>query len=158
MTTKNGLKLMGLIVLFLFIGSLLGLMTKANINPWYDNLTKSALTPPNWVFSVVWSILYVLLAYVAYKLWLSYQTNKKLIGVIFLFAIQLIMNWLWTPFFFQLHWMGFSFIWLMVMIIINAILIYQLKNQQKLLALLLSIYSVWLLFASYLNGFIWFFN
>ncbi|WP_454785724.1 TspO/MBR family protein [Legionella sp. WA2024007413] len=153
----NGIKLIIWILSFELIGFFLGLLTQANIYSWYDRLHKSTLTPPGWVFSVVWSILYAFLAIVGFKLWQN-RSKPQIKIVMPLYIIQLIMNWLWTPIFFQLHWIGFSFLWILVMISLNAIIILKIKDTERGSALLLTPYFLWLIFASYLNGMIWILN
>ncbi len=69
------------------------------------------------------------------------------------------MNWIWTPLFFQLHWLGFSFLWIVIMVCLNAVLILiAMKNKDKITTLLITPYFLWLIFASYLNGIIWILN
>jgi tryptophan-rich sensory protein len=152
---KNGIKLILWILSFELIGFFLGLLTKANIHSWYEGLHKSILTPPGWVFSVVWPILYAFLAIVGVRLWQN-RGKPQIKNVFNLYLIQLTMNWLWTPFFFQLHWIGFSFLWIIVMVLLNAFLI--IKIRERVLRLLLIPYLLWLIFASYLNGVIWVLN
>ena len=157
MSKANGIKLIVWILFFEVIGFFLGILTQANIHSWYEGLHKSILTPPGWVFSVVWSILYTLLAIVAFTLWQN-RNKPQTKTVLSLYFVQLIMNWIWTPLFFQLHWIGFSFLWIVVMVILNAIIILKIKNTEREIALLLTPYFVWLIFASYLNGMIWILN
>jgi len=143
------IKLIFWIVLFQSIGFLLGLLTQANIYPWYEHLLKSSLTPPGFVFSIVWSLLYGLLAIIAWILSTNNTTASKKITV--LFALQMLMNWIWTPLFFGLHWLIPSAIWLIGLTCLNVILIIECKKMHKTIALLLIPYLLWLLFASYLN-------
>lgn len=137
------------IVLFESIGFLLGLLTQANIYPWYMNLNKSSLTPPGFIFSVVWTLLYALLAVIAWIL--SNQNKDASKKVTVLFALQMLMNWAWTPLFFGLHWSLFSAIWLLSLTCLNIILIIEAKTTDKTIAWLLVPYLLWLMFASYLN-------
>ena len=136
------------------IGFSLGQMTQSNIHPWYQELSKSSLTPPGVIFSIVWSVLYALLAVVGWALG-QYRHDPKLKPIFYLYLVQLIMNWAWTPLFFQLHWLGVSFFWIVVMTCLNGVLIFKIKNQKKGIAILLSPYFFWLLFAAYLNAVIW---
>ncbi len=78
MNKTSGIKLIVWILFFEMIGFFLGLLTQANIYSWYEGLHKSILTPPGWVFSVVWLILYALLAIVGFTLSrpLIYTTPK----------------------------------------------------------------------------------
>lgn len=154
---RNAIKLIFWILSFELIGFLLGLITQANIPSWYEGLHKSSLTPPGWIFSLVWSTLYAVLGYVAFKLWEN-RGKSEIKSALNLYLVQLAMNWAWTPLFFQLHWMGFSFLWILVLIGLNAIIILKIKNIEKGCAVLLTPYLLWLVFASYLNGMIWLLN
>ncbi len=138
------------IILLESMGFLLGSLTQANISPWYENLHKSSLTPPGYVFSIVWPLLYALLAGVAWILSRPDKIHSKLITT--LFILQLLMNWAWTPLFFQLHWFRVSAIWLISLTCINVILVIKTKTTHKTIAWLLTPYTLWLMFASYLNG------
>lgn len=156
MRLNNYFKLILWIVLFQTIGFLLGLLTQANIHPWYESLNKSSLTPPGLVFSIVWTLLYTLLALIAWIL--SNQNKESPRSITYLYAAQIVMNWAWTPIFFQLHWLSLSAIWLIALTCFNLILIKQALNKQKTIALLLIPYVFWLIFASYLNVAIAFMN
>lgn len=143
-------KLIVWIVLFEVIGFSLGFLTQANMYPWYEHLNKSALTPPGFVFSIAWSVLYALLAIIAWIL--SSQVKKYSKKINTLFALQMLMNWAWTPLFFKLHWLTVSAIWLMILTGLNFILMIETKKTDKKMAWLLTPYILWLMFASYLNG------
>lgn len=155
LSKKNGIKLILWILSFELIGFFLGLLTQANILSWYEGLHKSILTPPGWVFSIVWPLLYVCLAIVGFHLW-QHHSQPRIAKLFNLYLVQLLMNWLWTPLFFQFHWLGLSFLWLLVMVVLNAFLIIKIKK--RMLKLLLIPYFLWLSFASYLNGVIWVLN
>ncbi|HAT8321100.1 TPA: tryptophan-rich sensory protein [Legionella pneumophila] len=135
----------------------LGMLTQANIPSWYEELNKSGLTPPGPVFSIVWSILYALLAIVAWVLWCS-RNESEMRSVFYLYSVQMLMNWAWIPLFFVLHWTGLGFLWILVMAGLTGLLILSLKNKKESIAILLLPYLVWLLFAAYLNGMIWLLN
>lgn len=149
MYLKSSIKLIFLIVIFEIIGFLLGLLTQANIPSWYSGLNKSSFTPPGVVFSIVWTLLYALLASIAWILATQEQKTPQLIK--YLYALQMLMNWAWTPLFFHFHWLTFSAIWLIVLTCLNFILIRQAYKTHKIVAVLLSPYCLWLIFASYLN-------
>ncbi|MCH9757081.1 MAG: tryptophan-rich sensory protein [Gammaproteobacteria bacterium] len=132
------------------VGYLMGIITQANLEPWYYHLTKSSLTPPDISFAIVWPILYVLLAIVGFNLFL--KKNLCSVRQQTIYSAQLILNWLWSPIFFSLHWPWFALVILGLMVTLTAILIYDLYEQHKKLALLLIPYLVWIVFATYLNG------
>lgn len=136
-------------MLFQSIGFLMGMLTQANIYPWYEQLNKSALTPPGFVFSIVWTFLYALLAVIAWTLSDKNQAHSKQVKL--LFALQTLMNWAWTPLFFNLHWLIFSTVWLISLTCLNVLLIIKVNTTHKSIAWLLDPYLFWLGFASYLN-------
>ena len=61
-------KLMVWIISFQVVGSFIGLSTKSIINPWYIDLNKSSLTPPGYIFTIAWPLLYISLAMFGYIL------------------------------------------------------------------------------------------
>lgn len=154
---RNYISLFLWIIIFQCMGFFIGKMTQSNIVGWYDGLVKSPLNPPDFVFPIVWGFLYVLLAVIG---WYLYgQRNKARGNVIFNFyAAQMLMNWLWTPLFFQWHLIELSFFWIIGIIFILIITIFQCAKQFKLTAVLLAPYLIWLIYASYLNYFIWVHN
>jgi len=155
---KNSwIKLTIWIVAFELIGFSLSIMTVANIHSWYEGLNKSILTPPGFVFSIAWSILYVLLAIVGWMLW-QQRKNIEMRPALYLYISQLLMNWAWTPLFFQLHLTGFSLLWLVILTLLTFLTIYSIKNKEKLVIYLLVPYFIWLIFATYLNYAIWLLN
>ncbi len=96
---KKGLALVG----WIFICSLAGIFG-AQVEPgqWYEMLAKPAWTPPDWVFPVVWPILYILMGISAWLLWR--MENVSLTGTEFTwFFVQLILNALWSWIFFEMH-------------------------------------------------------
>ncbi|MFA6303440.1 MAG: TspO/MBR family protein [Legionella sp.] len=154
---KNWAQAIIWIVAFQVVGLVLGLLTKDNIMSWYQYLNKSNLTPPSIAFSIVWPILYVMIALAGYSLWRQRKDPDAKIALYF-YSAQLIMNWLWTPLFFQLHYIGFSFVWILILTLLTLITIYLTRNKFKFACLMLVPYFLWLLFASYLNGTIWLLN
>lgn len=146
--SNNLIKLILWILFFESVGFLLGLLTQANIYSWYEPLHKSLLTPPGFIFSIVWILLYALLAVIAWILTLNKRFPNK---VRVLFTIQMLMNWSWSPMFFGLHWLIPSAIWLISLTCLNLILILEAKKTNKTIAWLLIPYTIWLIFASYLN-------
>ncbi|WP_238585979.1 TspO/MBR family protein [Legionella nautarum] len=143
------MKLIFWVVLFESIGFLLSLITQANIYPWYQHLNKSSLTPPGFIFSIVWTLLYALLAVIAWILSDHSKASSKKVTV--LFALQMLMNWIWTPLFFGLHWLMLSSVWLISLTCLNVILIIEAKKTHQTIVWLLIPYLLWLMFASYLN-------
>lgn len=141
-------------IFFLAIGYLLGTLTQDNLMPWYRSLLKPALTPPDWIFSVVWSILYVLLAFIGYELWLK-RSEQRHHSLFYLFVVQMILNWLWTPVFFGFHLIGLGLLILFVLVLLNLVITFRCWLINRKLGLMLTPYLFWLVFALYLNFMIW---
>ena len=117
-----------------------------------DSLVKPLLFPPKILFPIVWTILYFLMSI---SLYLSSKYNKNLYKV---YGIQLILNSLWSPLFFMFKTYLFSTIELLILIIFVAIMIKEMKLENKLSAYLQIPYFIWLLFALYLNVSIYILN
>ena len=114
---------------------------------WYNKLNKSKLTPPKYLFGIVWPILYLLLAIFFI---FSYR-NKEYKSLIF-FVIQLVLNLSWTTFFFRLKMLKTSLILIVSIIILSILSIIYLKK--KKISYLLIPYIIWLILACYLNLYI----
>ena len=122
---------------------------KANLQ-WYHALTLPPLNPPDAVFGLAWGILYLLLGTCAWLIFKQgYRSQKKLFS---LFIIQLVLNSLWTPLFFELHKLGPALVLLLVMIAQVLWLQKELLPKHKKTAWLMLPYTAWLGFAAYLNA------
>ena len=120
---------------------------------WYNSLQKSPLTPPNWVFGVAWTILYILLI-CSFILTVINKKCKSFCKPLIFFVIQLILNLLWTTIFFKWKKIIIAFIVIIVIIILTIITIILMRKITKIGAYILIPYVLWLCFASYLNGYI----
>ena len=131
------------VILALLIGGLASSNTADDI--WYQNLNKSPLNPPGFVFGIVWPFLYLLMSISAYR---TFDRTKNL------FFIQLFFNalWSWLFFAFQLPMIALLNIWLLIYLNIKVNI--RMFIEDKLSSFLYIPYVLWLLFASYLNLFI----
>lgn len=125
-----------------------------NIQPWYNSLNHPFWRPPNWVFGPVWTMLYFILAFVGWRLWISFdgtivQNLKQ--PVIRFYFIQLLLNFLWSPLFFGIHKTGLAMINLYLIIVFTILLMIHAARINRLVTWLLVPYLAWLLFASSLN-------
>ena len=126
-----------------FIGSLLGGFNN------FDLINKPSFAPPKILFPIVWTILYILMGISAYIISISNDENKKKAYIIYL--IQLVVNSLWSLFFFRFKWYLFSFMWILLLIGLVIVTIDNFKIVSKLSAYLQIPYLLWLIFASVLN-------
>lgn len=122
----------------------------------FENIVKPFFMPPMIVFPIVWTILYILMGISSYIIYESDDLDKY--SSLRLYAIQLIINSLWSFFFFTLNWFLFSFI--LVLVIISLVIVMTLKfyNINKLSGYLQIPYLFWLSFASVLSLSIYFLN
>ena len=154
---KNYLSLIIWIVALIVIGGVIGSLTKQEISTWYSTLSRSTLTPPNYIFPIAWTILYGIIAACGWLIWRN-SSFPKLSVIKTLYVIQLILNWSWTPLFFSYHLTGFSLVILCAMDILVGMLIYLTYPKIRAVSLLMMPYLLWILFASYLNFYIWWYN
>ena len=120
---------------------------------WYQNLPRSKLSPPNWVFGVVWPILYLLMTISVILVWKNPKCFPFCPPLVY-FGLQLVLNLSWTTLFFKYHLVGWSLLSLIIMVLITSVTIVKFYPISRLAAGLLVPYLVWLIFASYLTGFI----
>ena len=130
----------------LFLGIVSALITRNSIN--YNTLNKPPLSPPGIVFPIVWTILYILigLSYYLYKK--NTYTNKT---EIFVYYLQLFLNFTWTIIFFTLKLRFLAIIWILALSISIYTLITLFLQKYKPSAYLLIPYLIWCLFATYLT-------
>lgn len=134
------------ILIPIIVGGIVGVIISSSID--YNNLQKPALAPPSLTFPIIWTILYILMG-ISYGI----LKNKGLtnIKIDFIYYTQLLINALWSIFFFLLKWRLFAFIWIIMLAILIIIMIIKFYNKNKLAGLLQIPYLLWVLFASYLN-------
>ena len=124
---------------------------------WYQSLTQPSFTPPSWVFGPVWTILYLMIAIVAYRIAYAAQTPWKM-PALGLWALQIALNTLWTPVFFGAKNLGGAMIYIALLWVTICVLIWVTTRVDKFSALLLLPYLAWVSFASILNFAFWSLN
>ena len=140
------------VILCLVVGYISGLMQAASLETWYPFITKSPITPPAAVFPVVWTILYILMGIVAGILWSRNSIYSRLLFT--LFFAQLLFNLLWTFCFFYMQSPLLGFVVIMVLDMLALMYIAGCFVVSKLCGWLTMPYILWLLLATYLNGYI----
>jgi len=119
-------------------------------NRWYAALTKPAGTPPDWVFPVVWTTLYVMMG-VALAMILNARGSRLRGIAILLFVIQLALNLVWSPMFFGAHQVELALTTIVAMLIAAAVTAWLFGRIRSVAGLLLLPYLLWLGYATYLN-------
>ncbi len=141
------------ILISLAVGGLSAFLTRGNMNV-FDSIIKPPLTPPAVFFPIVWTILFTLMGISAARVYLENPQS----GAIKVFAANLIVNFFWSIIFFNMRAFGFSFVWLLLLIAIVSYMIVKFYQVDKVAAYLQLPYFFWLLFAGYLNLFIFLAN
>lgn len=131
-------------------GTVFGLLSMDGMKS-FSELKQPPLSPPSWLFPVVWTILYGLMGISSYLVKVSDSSDTLKTKSLTLYGIQLAFNFLWVVWFFNLENYYFSFAWLValwVMILITIILFYK---SSHVAAYLMIPYLLWVTFAGYLN-------
>lgn len=117
----------------------------------YGEMVKPPLSPPAWVFSAVWTILYLMMGYAAYRIMTAVPDTQGRSMALLLFWVQLIMNFFWSVIFFRWEQYLAAFIWLVIMWGIVIVCTFRFYHINKMAGWLLVPYVLWLTFAAYLN-------
>ncbi len=140
------------VVICLLIGFVSRLLHATAMEVWYPFIAKSPLTPLDIVFPIVWGILYILMGLSLGLLLSTHSSKKKLL--LWLFAIQLILNVSWNYLFFYLQNPMLGFINIVVLDILGIIFYITSFNTKRSVAHFFLPYLTWMFFASYLNLYI----
>ena len=117
----------------------------------YGAMNKPPLSPPGWVFPVVWSILYLLMGYASYRIWTSDAPNADKRRALLLYGAQLLANFVWPLLFFGGEMFLAALIWLVFLWILIFLSIRAFSKIDERAGDLLIPYILWVTFAAYLN-------
>lgn len=115
----------------------------------YAGFVRPPLSPPGWLFPVVWSVLYTLMGVSAYLVYTSENENRT--GALKLFALQLAVNILWPLLFFRFEAFWLAFGWLVILWALVLACLLTFRKLSPAAAWLQLPYLLWLTFAGYLN-------
>ena len=142
-----GLLIVSVVIIMVVAGGG-GLFTSANTgSEWYESI-KPSITPPNWIFPIVWNILFLLIAISLYLILISKEQKTK---VLIAYLINFILNILWSFLFFSQKLTKIAFFELLVLWISVIFMISLAYKIDKKAAYLLVPYLLWLTFAGILN-------
>ena len=138
------------LLISLGVGTVASILTSGSYSI-YENLSKPPLSPPGFIFPIVWIILYILMGISAYLIYISDSDEKNL--ALKFYAVSLVVNFFWPIFFFKFGLFWLAFFWLLLLIFIVAVTLILFKKINPTAAWLLVPYLIWILFAAYLNLF-----
>ena len=134
----------------LVVGGAAGLLTMNSMEA-FEALNQPPLSPPGWLFPVVWTVLYVLMGIASYLVSVSDAPQEEKARALWTYGIQLAFNFLWPIAFFNLKWYLFAFLWLVILWILILITVLRFGRIRKPAGYLLVPYLLWVAFAGYLN-------
>lgn len=156
---KSGIKkLLFSVFICLLVGFIGSFATQSSVNTWYDTLQKPFFTPPDWLFAPVWTFLYIIMGISLFFVWKEGIEKKIVRRGIVIFAIQLLLNLLWSIIFFGMRSIiggAFEISILWILILTNIIIFFRIS---KIAGYLLIPYFLWISFASILNFSLYFLN
>lgn len=117
----------------------------------YKTLNQPPLSPPGWIFPIVWTVLYLLMGYSAYRVQVSGKDTATIRKALIPYGIQLLLNFIWPIVFFGFHWYLTAFFILVALWVMIYVTIHQFDALDDLAGNLLLPYILWVTFAGYLN-------
>ncbi|MGN0669627.1 MAG: TspO/MBR family protein, partial [Oscillospiraceae bacterium] len=122
-----------------------------DISAVYQTLEKPPLSPPDWIFSVVWIILYALMGISAYLVYRSDSEPVSVKSALRVYWLQLVVNFAWSIVFFRFQAFWAAFVVLIILLILVITMLVKFAKIRPVAALVSAPYLLWLLFAAYLN-------
>ncbi len=152
-------KILIMVATCLAVGYLSSYATRSGNEEWFPTLVKPSFNPPAWVFSPVWSTLYIMMGIAAGLVWDQIDAKRELVRkALLFFAVQLALNGLWSILFFGLR----NPLLALIEIIILWLMIYETYVQfgkiNRVSGYLFIPYLLWVSFATVLNASIWWLN
>ena len=138
------------IAVCLGVGYLSSLMQTDALREWYPTVVKSPLSPPNMVFPIVWTALYILMGL---SLGECFRTNNM--RAVLPWVLQLVANFLWTLFFFRLRDPLLGLVDLLLLIVLTIWYMSTASRTSSGAGWLMAPYLLWLCFATYLNWYVY---
>lgn len=136
------------------IGFVVGMFI-SNSTDIYSKLIKPSFAPPGYVFPIVWTIMYALMAIAAYRIYLYGKSGGNIKSALFSYTIQFILNFLWSFIFFKFNLYGLAFLELCLLCLAIVITTVKFYRIDKVSAYLMIPYIIWVAFAGVLNFFVW---
>ena len=142
------------LLIFVLSAELVGVLSSlfaGNISTVYKTLEKPPLSPPSWVFPIVWVILYALMGISAYLVYRSDSEPVRVKSALRVYWLQLLVNFSWSIVFFRFQAFWAAFVVLIILLILVITMLVKFAKIRPAAALINVPYLLWLLFAAYLN-------
>lgn len=139
------------IIIPLFVGGISSFLTNDQMTI-YSKLNRPSLSPPGYLFPIIWTILFVLMGIASYFIYISHSPKRE--NALLIYAFQLFINFCWPLFFFNLQNYFLALMILIVLLILVVTMMYCFYQLKPISCYLNVPYLLWLCFAMYLNFFI----
>ena len=147
---KNKKTLVFFLALPVLTGAVSALISSDSMKQ-FASLNQPPLSPPGWLFPVVWTVLYILMGAASYLVYESDAPKREISRALTYYGLQLFFNFFWSIFFFNFGLYYFSFAWLIAMLVLIIITTVMFYSINKTAAYLMIPYIIWVVFAGYLN-------
>jgi tryptophan-rich sensory protein len=151
------LALAGYVLLCVVVSGLGGLATETGVDDWYRTLVKPGFNPPDWIFAPVWTVLYLMMAVAAWRVWRTATTVDRR-RALAAFGVQLGLNLLWSILFFGFQQIGLALFEIALLLSAIAVCVVLFWRVERLAGQLLVPYLLWVAFAATLNLSLWLLN
>lgn len=141
----------------LAVGGISAFLTRDSMKE-FVRLRRPPLSPPMWVFPVVWTILFLMMGLASYLVYTSDTRRGEKRSALWVYGVQLAVNFVWPILFFNLNWWLPAFFWLFLLWLMILGMTVQFYRIRLMAGFLLIPYLVWVTFAGYLNFGIYFLN
>jgi tryptophan-rich sensory protein len=155
---SNAIKLLLAVAVSLAIGGLSGLATARGVDNWYPTLGKPSFNPPAWVFGPTWTVLYILMGVALFLVWRQGLDTTGVKLALTVFAVQFVLNALWSIIFFGMRSPAWAFAEILVLWLAIVATLWACWRVTPVAGRLLVPYLAWVSFAAVLNGSIWILN
>jgi len=145
-----------ILIVFVLLGGIGSLFTTPNTNSGWYNSIKPDITPPSFVFPIVWNILFLLISISLYFAWTNSKTKKNKKKIIWVFGINFLLNILWSVLFFALKLPKLAFAEIILLWLSIGLIFIKTWKIKKLSSWLILPYWLWVSFAGILNWIIGF--
>lgn len=133
-------------------------LTFTSVDDWYPTLHKPAWTPPSWVFSPIWTILYLTIAVSGWLVFCKVSSSRRKKAAFWIYGVQLFCNLIWSYFFFFLKNPGLALLDVLLLVTLILMNIVVFAKIYLPAAVLLMPYFLWTIYATILNAAIWSLN
>ena len=154
MVSRRTNDLLGLLFWLLVTFGVAYIASQFEPGQWYGTISKPSWTPPGWIFGPVWGLLYLAMSISAWLVWRK-AGRVSMSAPIGFYVSQLIVNGLWSWFFFGRQWIGVALIDLILLVILVAVTLVLFLRTDRRAGFLLIPYFLWICFAMALNFQIW---